>query len=85
MAFRKYQQDIYNAVLNKGNYVGSNVCVTSDDNVTTVTYYRTTIAVIDHNKKTVHYDNGGYHNAATTARINAVKAACENRFYLKEV
>ena len=85
MAFRKYQEDIYVAVLDKRDFMGGNVIITTTNNVTEVVFYRTKIAVIDHNKKTVHYDNGGYTNAATTARINAVKAACEDHFYYKVV
>ena len=83
MAFRKYQEDIYTAVLDKRDFMGGNVIITTTNNVTEVVFYRTKIAVIDHNKKTVHYDNGGYTNAATTARINAVKAACEDHLYYK--
>ena len=82
---RKYQEDIFVAVLDNRDFMGGNVTITTTNNVTEVVYYRTKIAVIDHNKKTVHYDNGGFTNAATTARINAVKAACEDRLHYKVV
>ena len=81
MAFRKYQENIYAAVLDKRDFMGGNVTIATTNNVTEVVFYRTKIAVIDHKKKTVHYDNGGFTNAATTARINAVKAACERLYY----
>ena len=36
---------------------------------------------INHNEKTAKFNNGGYTNAATTARINAVKLAVERLGY----
>ena len=51
--------------------------VVTKNNVTKVKYYRTIIAVINHNEKTAKFNNGGYTNAATTARINAAKKACD--------
>ena len=77
---RKYQEEIYSAIINKGDWAGSNVVVTTKDNVTNVYFYGSLIGVVDHNKKTVKYDNCGYNNACTTARINAVKMAAENYY-----
>ena len=74
---RKYQEDIYSAVINKRDWMGSNVEVVTKNNVTKVKYYRTTIAVVNHETKSAEFNNGGYTNAATTARINAVKEACD--------
>jgi hypothetical protein len=81
MAFRSYQESIYNAVINKKNWGGSNVVVLTEDNITKVYFYGNRIAVVNHNTKTAEYDNCGYNNACTTARINAVKAACEELGY----
>lgn len=74
---RQYQQEIYTAIIHKGDWTGSNVDVATKRNITTVVYYRTKIAVINHNTKTAKFNNGGYTNAATTARINAAKMACD--------
>ena len=74
---RKYQEDICSAVINKSDWMGSNVEVVTEKNVTKIRYYWTTIAVVNHNTKSAKFNNGGYTNAATTARINAVKRACD--------
>jgi len=81
MAFRSYQQSIYDAVINKKNWGGSNVVVLTEDNITKVYFYGNKIAVVNHTTKTATYDNCGYNNACTNARINAVKAACEELGY----
>ena len=81
MAFRSYQQSIYDAVINKKNWGGSNVVVLTEDNITKVYFYGNKIAVVNHTTKTATYDNCGYNNACTNARINAVKAACEKLEY----
>jgi len=81
MAFRSYQQSIYDAVINKKNWGGSNVVVLTEDNITKVYFYGNKIAVVNHTTKTATYDNCGYNNACTTARINAVKAACDELGY----
>jgi len=81
MAFRSYQESIYNAVINKKNWGGSNVVVLTEDNITNVYFYGNKIAVVNHNTKTAEYDNCGYNNACTNARINAVKAACDELGY----
>ena len=81
MAFRSYQESIYNAVINKKNWGGSNVVVLTEDNITKVYFYGNKIAVVNHTTKTATYDNCGYNNACTTARINAVKAACNKLGY----
>jgi hypothetical protein len=74
---RKYQEEICSAVINKSDWMGSNVEVVTEKNITKVRYYLTTIAVVNHNTKSAKFNNGGYTNAATTARINAVKRACD--------
>ena len=81
MAFRSYQQSIYDAVINKKNWGGSNVVVLTEDNITKVYFYGNRIAVVNHTTKTATYDNCGYDNACTNARINAVKAACDELGY----
>lgn len=81
MAFRSYQQSIYDAVINKKNWGGSNVVVLTEDNITKVYFYGNKIAVVNHTTKTATYDNCGYDNACTNARINAVKAACDELGY----
>lgn len=81
MAFRDYQERIYDAVIRKTNWAGSNVIVRTEDNITNVYFYGNKIAVVNHTTKTATYDNCGYNNACTNARINAVKAACEKLEY----
>jgi hypothetical protein len=81
MAFRSYQESIYYAVYGKSNWAGSNVVVRTEDNITKVYFYGNRIAVVNHNTKTAEFDNCGYDNACTTARINAVKAACDELEY----
>ena len=81
MAFRNYQESIYDAVINKKNWGGSNVVVLTEGNITKVYFYGNKIAVVNHTTKTATYDNCGYNNACTNARINAVKAACDELGY----
>lgn len=78
---RSYQESIYDAVIRKTNWASSNVVVRTEDNITKVYFYGNRIAVVNHNTKTEEYDNCGYNNACTTARINAVKLACEKLGY----
>ena len=78
---RKYQEEIYSAVINKRDWMGSNVEVVTKNNVTKVKYYWTIIAIVNHNEKTAKFNNGGYTNASTTARINAVKEFCNDYGY----
>lgn len=77
MALRDYQKQIYQAVYQKSNWAGSNVVIRTEDNITKVYFYGNRIAVVNHDTKTAEYDNCGYNNACTTARINAVKLACK--------
>jgi hypothetical protein len=81
MAFRGYQESIYYAVISKKNWGGSNVVVRTEDNITKVYFYGNKIAVVNHTTKTATYDNCGYNNACTNARINAIKAACDELGY----
>lgn len=79
---RKYQEEIYNALVSKKKaWGGSNVVVRTENNVTEVFFYGNKIAVINHNTKSATFDNCGYNNAATTARINACKIYCDNYGY----
>ena len=78
---RAYQEEIINALYNRGNWMGNNTNVETKNGVTEVTFYRTKIAVINHGTKTATFDNGGWTNAATTARINAVKEFCNDYGY----
>lgn len=70
---RKNQEKIYDAIANRRDWIGENTHVSTNGDITKVVYYCTTIAVIDHNKKTAKIDNGGYNTVSTTSRINAVK------------
>ena len=78
---RKYQEKICSAVINKTDWMGSNTEVVTKNNVTKVRYYWTVIATVNHSRRFAEFDNGGYTNAATTARINAVKEACDHLGY----
>ena len=78
---RAYQEDIINAIYSKKTWGGSNVVVKTENNVTEVFFYGNKIAVINHNTKSATFDNCGYNNASTTARINAVKEFCNDYGY----
>jgi hypothetical protein len=78
---RQYQEEIISALYNKKDWMGQNTSVTTKNGVTEVVFYRTKIAVVNHNAKSAKFNNGGYTNAATTARINAVKEACNHLGY----
>jgi hypothetical protein len=78
---RKYQEDIISAIYSKKTWGGSNVVVRTENNVTEVFFYGNRIAVINHNTKSATFDNCGYNNAATTARINACKMYCDDYGY----
>ena len=78
---REYQENICNAVVKKQDWIGNNTSVTTINGVTKVIYYRTEIARVNHAAKSATFDNGGYTNASTTARINAVKDACKELGY----
>ena len=78
---RKYQEEIYNALVSKKKaWGGSNSVVKADKNITEVFYYGNKIAVINHETKCATFDNCGYNNASTTARINVVKKFCNDTF-----
>ena len=78
---RDYQEKIIDAIISRKDWGGSNVVVVTINNVTKVSYYGSTIGVVDHNKKTAECNNCGFCNASTTARINAVKMACDELGY----
>ena len=78
---REYQEHIFTAVLHQIDWAGSNTVVNTEENITKVYFYGNKIAEINHRKKTGTYDHCGYHNACTTARINAVKWAVESLGY----
>ena len=78
---RAYQEDIINAIYSKKAWGGSNVVVRTENNVTEVFFYGNRIAVINHNTKSATFNNCGYNNAATTARINACKMYCDDYGY----
>lgn len=78
---RAYQEDIINAIYSKKAWGGSNVVVRTENNVTEVFFYGNKIAVINHNTKSATFNNCGYNNAATTARINACKMYCDKYSY----
>lgn len=79
---RKCQEEIYNALVSKKKvWGGSNSVVRADKNITEVFYYGNKIAVVNHETKCATFDNCGYNNASTTARINAVKKFCNDYGY----
>jgi hypothetical protein len=79
---RKYQEEIYNALVSKEKtWGGSNSVVNTDKNITEVFYYGNKIAIVNHETKCATFDNCGYNNASTTARINAVKEFCNDYCY----
>lgn len=84
---RQYQEDIYNALVKKGNWFGNKTGVaTSCGGVSEVYYCMNKIAVVDHHKKSAKLDNCGFTNASTTARLNAVRDFCKDYEYsIKEV
>ena len=78
---RAYQKDIINAIYSRKAWGGSNVVVKTENNVTEVFFYGNRIAVINHNTMSATFNNCGYNNAATTARINACKMYCDKYSY----
>jgi len=78
---RAYQLSIYNAVCQKHDWGGSNVVVKNNGHITSVSYYGNKIAEVNHKTKAATLDNCGYNNASTTARINAVRMACDDLCY----
>ena len=79
---RSYQENIINAITAKKNWFGSNTSVMTKNGVTEVIFYATKIGVVNHGTKVAVLNNGGYANAATTARINAIKKFCINNNYM---
>ena len=78
---RSYQENIISSIVNKTNWGGNNVAVTTTNNVTKVAYYGNVIGYISHVTKTCKCDDCGYKNTSTTARINAIKTACKKLGY----
>jgi hypothetical protein len=79
---RKYQEEIYNALVSKKKaWGGSNSVVNTDKNISVIFYYGNKIAIVNHETKCATFDNCGYNNASTTARINAVKEFCNDYGY----
>ena len=78
---RSYQTEIISAIIDRRNWGGSNIVVTTANNVTKVAYYGNVIGSISHLTKTCKVSNCGYKNASTAARINAIKQACESLGY----
>lgn len=78
---REYQQQIVNAVVSKTNWQGQNTLVETENNITHVIFYGYTIGVINHEKKCAKLDYCGHHTACTTARLNAIKLACDKLNY----
>ena len=78
---RDYQEKIMSAIISRKDWGGSNVVVVTINNVTKISYYGSTIGVVDHNKKTAECSNCGFFNASTTARINAIVMSCNELGY----
>lgn len=78
MALRKYQKEILQALVDKNDYAGNNVVIrTNISGITNVYYYGFKIATVYYREKRAEFNNCGFENACTTARINAVKLACD--------
>jgi hypothetical protein len=78
---RKHQEEIYSAIKNNRDWAGSNVVISTKNRITSVYFYGHKIAVINHIEKTATFDNCGYNKACTTARLNAIKMACDELGY----
>ena len=78
---RECQKQICQAIIKKRDWGGSNVVVTTINNVTKISFYGSVIGLVDHNNRTAKCDNCGYCNACTTARINAIIMACNELKY----
>jgi hypothetical protein len=83
---RKYQEEMYEALVNKKDYYANNVVIsTNDDNVTNIYFYGSKIGSINHANKSYSVDHCGFHNACTTARINVIKMVCDDCFHYNMV
>ena len=78
---RDYQINITQAITKKRKWGGNNTVVNTADYITKVWFYCNLIGVINHKEKTAKLDNCGFNNACTTARINAIKDACNDLGY----
>ena len=78
---RVYQENIYNALIRRSNWCGNNTSLLTKNGVSSVVYYRSEIATIDHVNKTAKLSYCGWNTVSTGARINAVKKFCENYGY----
>ena len=81
---KKYQKEIYSAIMNRNNWFGNNTGVTTSDGVTTIMYYNTTIGKINHRNKTAEFTCGGWDTLTTRMRIYAAEEACNRLGYVFE-
>lgn len=78
MALRLYQREIIKALIDGEDYAGNDVVIrTNIIGITNVYYYGNKVATIYYREKRAEFNNCGFDNACTTARINAVKLACD--------
>ena len=78
---RVFQENIYNALIRRSNWCGNNTSLTTNGGVSSLVYYFSNIATIDHVHKTAKLSYCGWNTVSTGARINAVKKFCENYGY----
>ena len=78
---RIFQENIYNALIRRSNWCGNNTSLITNGCVSSLVYYRSEIATIDHFNKTAKLSYCGWNTVSTGARINAVKKFCENYGY----
>jgi hypothetical protein len=76
-----FQENIYNALIRRSNWCGNNTFLSTNGGISSVVYYRSEIATIDHVHKTAKLSYCGYHTVSTGARINACKMFCERYGY----
>lgn len=66
------EQSITNAVKAKGTIVVGNTSVQTNDGITDIVLHSTKIMVIDHKKKTIKLNSGGFRTNITKSRMNLV-------------
>ena len=78
---RQYQKGIYYAVMNRNNWFNNNTGIMTNDDITTIVYYQTTIGIIDHRNKTAEFTCGKWDTLTTRMRIYAAEEACNRLGY----
>jgi hypothetical protein len=78
---RKYQEGIYDAIMNRNNWFNNNTGIMTANGITTIVYYQTTIGIINHRNKTAEFTCGSYDTLTTRMRIYAAEKACNRLGY----